>query len=214
MCNKAAERKSVVSRPAGSLLWFSHLSAAARPRQCLSNDERALLQHFHPVVWAAISCWFSFPQKRRQLNQQTKAWKWGFLYIYIYMYCEPHLSKQRQLWTAGHAEVSISQWRCFFYFFLLYFGEESGQVQKGDLGCWARALVVVIFTIVVLASSSFSITRHAIRSRVRLTLDFQSVLWLSLCPCWFNSLLFHTAAFARHLLGTRYCVFLLPHRLL
>lgn len=109
------------------------------------------------------------------------------------MYCEPHLSKQRQLWTAGHAEVSISQWRCFFHFFLLYFGEESGQVQKGDLGCWARALVVVIFTIVVLASSSFSITRHAIRSRVRLTLNFQSVLWLSLCPCWFNSLLFHTS---------------------
>lgn len=83
MCNKAAERKSVVSRPAGSLLWFRHLSAAARPLQCLSNDERALLQHFHPVVWAAISCWFSFPQKRRQLNQQTKAWKWGFLYIYV-----------------------------------------------------------------------------------------------------------------------------------
>lgn len=144
---KAAEWENVVSPLTGFLLCVSHLNAAAPPLRCLSHDEWVLLQHFSPLFEQLLVA-ASVSHREEDAKSANKCGSEGVLCIVNH-----NLKKQRLLWTAGQAVVSISQ--CFFP---LYFGRESGGQQKGDLGCWGCASVAVIFTTVVLVSGSFSVT--------------------------------------------------------
>lgn len=132
LSSTAAEWKSVVSPLTGFLLCFSRLNTAAPPLQCLSNDERVLLQHFC-MLFEQLLVAGSVSHREEDDKISKQAWKWG---VFMYECTVNHiLKKQKLLWTAGQAVLSISQWRSFFFFFFpLYSGKKKWSAAKVGFG--------------------------------------------------------------------------------